>query len=87
MNLEYLALLQTWDLVPSHQNKTIGQRKWIFRIKYRVDGTLDRYKANLVAKGFQKTQGIDYFDTFSPIVKPTTIHIIFTIAITMNWDI
>ena len=87
MNLEYPALLQTWDLVPSHLNKTIGQRKWIFRIKYRVDSTLDRYKENLVAKGFQKTQGIDYFDTFSPIVKPTTIHIIFTIEITMNWDI
>ena len=87
MNLEYPALLQTWDHVPSHPNKTIGQRKWIFRIKYRVDSTLDRYKANLVAKGFQKTQGIDYFDTFSPIVKPTTIHFIFTIEITMNWDI
>ena len=63
------------------------QCKWIFRIKYKSDGTLDRHKASLVAKGFQHTPSVDFFDNFSPVVKPSTIQIIFTLAVTKNWDI
>ena len=89
MDQEYAALLQnhTWDLVPSHCNQTIVHSKWIFRTKYKADGTLDRYKAKLLAKGFQQTPGVDFFDTFSPVLKPSTINIIFTIAVTGHWNI
>ena len=48
---------------------------------------LDRYKARLVAKGFQQVLGSDYFDTFSQVVEPSTIHIISTLAVTNNWPI
>ena len=89
MGLEYDALLRnnTCDLVPSHPMQTIVHIKWIFHTKVKADGTLDRYKAKLVAKGFQQTLGMDFFDTFSPIVKASTIRIILTIAVTKQWEI
>ena len=89
MQAEFSALLlnNTWELVPPHPDQKIVHSKWIFRIKYKADGTLDKYKARLVAKGFQQTPGVDYFETFSLVVKHATIKIIFTLAVTHNWDI
>ena len=89
MQAKFSALLlnNTWELVSPHPDQKIVHSKWIFRIKYKADGTLDKYKARLVAKGFQQTPGVDYFETFSPVVKHATIKIIFTLAVTHNWDI
>ncbi|KAJ0490671.1 putative RNA-directed DNA polymerase [Helianthus annuus] len=63
----------TWDLVqrPAHLN-VVGS-KWIYRIKYKADGSVDRYKARLVAQGFTQVPGLDFFHTFSPVVKASTI--------------
>ena len=71
MELEYAALMrnQTWELVLPSPSQTAVQCKWIFQIKYKLDGTLDRHNARLVAKGFQQTPGVDFFDTFSPVVQ------------------
>ena len=89
MGLEYDALLRnnTWDLVPSHPKQTIVHSKWIFRTKVKANGTLDRYKARIVAKGFQQTLGVDFLDTFSPVIKASIISIILTIAVTRKWEI
>lgn len=86
---ELNALLQTgtWELVPRTKAQNIVGCKWVFRIKYKSDGTIDRYKARLVAKGYHQRPGIDYFETFSPVVKPTTIRIILSIAISNDWMI
>ena len=65
------------DLVAPPSNTAIIQCKRIFRVKYHADGTLDKYKTRLVAKGFQQVPGINFFDTFSLVVKSTTIRIIF----------
>ena len=58
----------------------------VYRIKRRVDGNVKRYKAHLVARCFQQ-EGIDYSDTFSPVVKQTTVRLVFSIAISRNWKI
>ena len=59
----------------------------MFKLKHKLDSCIDRYKAWLIAKGFHQTQGLDYFNTFSPIVKASTIHIFLTIALFFQWTI
>ena len=61
--------------------------KWVYRIKRKADGTLDRLKARLVAKGFQQTAGVDFFETFSPVVKAPTVRVVLTLAMTYGWQI
>lgn len=61
--------------------------KWICCIKWKPDGSIERYKARLVAKGFHQQPRINYGDTFSPVVKPTTIRIVFSIVVSSNWCI
>jgi hypothetical protein len=61
--------------------------KWVYKIKRKQDGSLDRYKERLVAKGFKQRYGIDYEDTFSPVVKIATIHIILSIVVSKGWSL
>ncbi|CAI0444864.1 unnamed protein product, partial [Linum tenue] len=57
------------------------------RIKRHPDGSIDRYKARLVAKGFHQRPGVDYHDTYSPVLKPVTVRTVFTIALSHSWPI
>ncbi|KAK6137892.1 hypothetical protein DH2020_028350 [Rehmannia glutinosa] len=66
---------------------SIINNKWMFRIKYNPDGSVEKYKARVVAKGFQQVPGVDIFETYSPVVKPCTIRLILTFAVTNNWTI
>jgi hypothetical protein len=87
MNVEFDALLknQTWKLVPSFFAQNIIGCKWVFRIKRKANGTIERYKARLVAKGFHQQPGIDYGETYSPVVKPTTVRLVLSVAISAGW--
>ena len=70
----------TWELINlPPASKPIGC-KWVFRKKYHTDGMLHTYKAKLVAKGFQQKEGIDYFDTYAPVARITSIRVIFALA-------
>ena len=61
--------------------------KWVFQVKLKTDGSLDKCKSHLVAKGFLKTPAIDYSETFNPIIKPATVWILFTLTLSHAWTI
>ena len=54
--------------------------KWIFRKKMKIDGTMDKFKARLVAQGFRQKHGIDHFDTYAPVARITTIRLLVALA-------
>ena len=89
MDDEFAALARnrTWVLVPSPSNHNIVGCKLVFRIKRNLDGSISRYKACLIAKGFHQRPGVDYHDTFSLVVKPTTIRVVLSIALSNSWPI
>jgi histone deacetylase 1/2 len=89
MKSEYKALMDnnTWSLVPLPPHRKAIGCKWIFRIKENPDGTINKYKARLVAKGFLQSPGFDFTETFSPVIKPVTIRIILTLAVTYKWTV
>nr|KAJ0196282.1 hypothetical protein LSAT_V11C700351460 [Lactuca sativa] len=77
----------TWHLVPPQQEMNVVGCKWIFKVKRKSDGSLERHKARLVAQGFTHQEGLDYAETFIPMVKPSTIRTILSIAHAQRWDI
>jgi hypothetical protein len=86
---EFDALVKNkaWHLVPSQKGTNIIDCKWVYNIKRKVDGSLDGYKARLVAKGFKQQYGIDYEETFSPVVKSATIRVILSLVVSRGWMI
>lgn len=89
MEAEFQALLSnnTWSLVPKPPGRNIVSGKWFFRHKLKEDGTLDRYKARWVVRGFTQRPGVDYGETYSPVVKSATIRTILTIASSRDWPV
>jgi histone deacetylase 1/2 len=73
MEQEYQALLRndTWTLVPLPPRVNIIDSKWVFKVKKHSDGSIERYKGRLVARGFRQRFGLDYEDTFSPACGQT----------------
>ena len=86
MTDEFNALLSnhTWTLVPKLSAANVIPNKWIYWIKRRADGTIARYKARLIAKGFTQQDGVDYTEIFSPVVKSTTIRTVLALAVIQN---
>jgi hypothetical protein len=88
MNEEYRSLMEndTWDLVPPPKGRKLVRCKWVYRTKYASDESVERHKAQLVAKGFSQFEGIDSNETFSPVAKMSSIRLVLSLAASHKWE-
>jgi hypothetical protein len=68
---EYKSILtnDVWDVVPRPQGKSVVTSKWIYKVKFSTDGSMEKCEARFVARGFSQKEGINYDETFAPVVR------------------
>jgi hypothetical protein len=89
MEEEFAVLItnNTWDLVPRPVGSNVVTDKWIFKHKFNSDGSLEWYKTRWVLHGFSQRLGVDYDETFIPVVKPATVHTVLSLTVSHSWPI
>ena len=73
-----------WHIIPRPKGNFVVTSKWIYKIKHTADGSIEKHKARFVARGFSQVEGIDYEETFSPIVRYTSIQTIIALTESMG---
>lgn len=87
VEMEALVKNNTWELVELQKGvKSVGCR-WVFTVKYKSDGSIERYKARLIAKGYTQMYGIDYLETFAPVAKMSTMRVLLSSAVNFRWNL
>jgi hypothetical protein len=89
MTEEYQSIMKNkvWEIVPRPKNKDVVSSKWLFKIKHAADGSIEKYKARFVARGFSQKEGIDYEETFVPVARYTSIRTIIALVAKMKWKL
>ena len=77
----------TWSLVPLPTGKSAVGCRWVYTVKTLPDGTVDRLKVRLVAKGYTQIYGLDFSETFSPVAKMTSVRLILALATMFHWPL
>ena len=77
----------TWDIIEFSKDKKIVGCKWVFTVKYKSNGSIDRYKTRLVAQGFSQIYGINYEETFAPMTKLNSIRMLLSLTINLDWEL
>jgi hypothetical protein len=74
-------------LQPPKKDVNVIDYKWVYKVKRKLDGTVYRYNARLAAKGFKQRYGVEYEDTFNPVIKPTTICLVLSVVVSHGWNL
>jgi hypothetical protein len=86
---EYQSIMKNdvWDIVLRPEGKSMVTSKWIYKIKHVADGSIEKYKARFVTRGFSRKEGLDYEKTFAPVTRYTSIRVVISLALVMGWRI
>nr|KYP37026.1 Retrovirus-related Pol polyprotein from transposon TNT 1-94 [Cajanus cajan] len=85
--LQAMGQNQTWSIVSLPIGKTPISCRWIYKIKHKLDGTVEKYKARLVARRFSQQPGLDFVETFYPMVKITIVRVLLSLSAINNWHL
>jgi hypothetical protein len=75
------------EVVPRPEGKSVVTSKWLYKLKHVADGSIEKYKARFVARGFSQVEGVNYDETFAPVSRYTSIRAVISIAAEMGWKI
>ena len=86
---EYHSIMKNnvWEIVPRPEGKSMVTSRWTYKLKHAMDGSVEKYKARFVARGFSQVEGIDYDETFALVARYTSIRALISIAAEMGWKI
>ena len=76
-----------WEVVPRPKGKSIVTSRWIYKVKYATDGSIEKHRARFVARGVSQIEAVDYDETFAPVARYTSIRTIKAIVVEMGWKI